>query len=71
MVELAFDLILQITEGVLKISNVHKTRRIGNSSHTDLGRIFWVRESMIAWKLLKVKQTMDELTPEVVKSHEI
>ena len=39
-VELAFDLILQITEGMLKISNVHKTRRIGNSSHTDLERIF-------------------------------
>ena len=35
-VELAFDLILQITEGVLKISNVHRTRRIGHSSHTDL-----------------------------------
>ena len=34
-VELAFDLILQITEDMLKISNVHKTRRIGNSSHTD------------------------------------
>ena len=34
--ELAFDLILQIIEGVLKISNVHKTRRIGNSSDTDL-----------------------------------
>ena len=35
-VELAFDLILLIIEGMLKISNVHKTRRIGNSSHTDL-----------------------------------
>ena len=39
MVELAkpaFDLILQIIEDMLKISNVHKTRRIENSSHTDL-----------------------------------
>ena len=35
-VELAFDLILLIIEGMLKISNLHKTRRIGNSSHTDL-----------------------------------
>ena len=35
-IELAFGLILQITEDMLKISNVHKTRRIGKSSHTDL-----------------------------------
>ena len=38
-VELAFDLILQITEDMLKISNVYKTRRIGNSSHIDFERI--------------------------------
>ena len=36
VVELAFDLILQITEDMLNISNLHKTRRIGNSSHIDL-----------------------------------